>query len=213
MIAALRGVKNISENKQQDKQDRPLMKAAVPSWWGRLGEKERKLVLRVSGILVLGMALMGGAGLLPSSSPATGSNQEAASRIPEPSIATSEEDLEAKLLRILSAVEGAGQVQVALSFSESASAEYVLNSDITENTSEETDDKGSVSISSQRSESLKLAEINATPVLVREYMPRLSGAVIVAEGADDPLIRERLHKATRILLGLPAHRIIVLKSE
>lgn len=189
-----------------------------PAWWARLGEKERKLIIRVCGILLLGLVLMygagwGGGGVFGNGSAHSGADNQALIRAPEAAISASEEDLEAKLLRILSAIEGAGKVQVALSFCESSTAEYAANSDLTENTSEETDDKGGVSHSSQRSESIKLVEINAAPVLVKEAMPRLSGAVIVAAGAGDPYVREKLHKAARILLALPANRIEVLKSE
>jgi stage III sporulation protein AG len=158
---------------------------------------------------------MGGSGLFASSKPTESSlsnHSEAVMHLSEPTLPPSEEDLEAKLLRILSAVEGAGQVQVALNYSESASAEYVQNSDITESNSKETFDTGNATQSTQKTASLKLAEINAAPVKVKEYMPKLSGAVIVAEGANDALVREQLYKAARVLLGLPAHRIVVVKA-
>lgn len=189
-----------------------LTKGVSPAWWARLGEKERKLIVRVTAILLLGLALMYGAGFGGGGGQG-GADNQSLPRAPEAAISATEEDLESKLLRILSAVEGAGKVQVALSFRESSTAEYAFDSELTENSSEETDDKGGVSNSSQHSESLKLAEINSAPVLVKETMPRLSGAVIVAEGAGDPYVREKLHKAARILLGLPANRIEVIKSE
>lgn len=205
----------MSEEKQTPQQPRKKPgEDKKPSLWQRLGEGERKLVMRLSVILLLGLTLMYAAGLWGDSD--SGGNDGAlnAPREEEITLAASEDDLEAKLLRILSAIEGAGQVEVALSYRESGSAEYARNSDVSSSVSDETDrDKGAQSTSEQRSESSELAEINSQPVLVKESMPLLNGAVIVAEGARDAKICEQLYQAAHTLTGLPLHRIQVLPAQ
>ena len=41
----------------------------------------------------------------------------------------------------------------------------------------------------------------------------IQGVVVVAEGAGDPLVRERLYAAVRSLLGLKAAQIAVIEGE
>lgn len=197
---------------EQERKQTSESKKGWTARWQALGNKERKLILKLSVILLAGLTLMYIAGIWgeqPSHQPLTA--EDGGTVEPRATMTATEEDLEAKLLRILAAVEGAGEVQVALSFRESATAEYVINNETSQSTSEENEEGGKLVVSEQASQSQTLAEIDSQPVLIKETMPLLCGAVIVAAGADDPAVRENLYKAARTLLGLPGHRIEVLK--
>lgn len=181
--------------------------------WQALSKAERKKISLLTAALILGLTLMYladfGNDIPLIATPTT----EPLTATPLPAPRAAEEDLESKLTRILSEVNGVGQVSVALSFSEGMASEFVLNTQLTESSSEDTGEGVTLSTTEQASTSKTLAEIDSAPVLIRQIMPQVSGAVIAAEGAEDPATRAKLHRAARVLLDLPAHRIIVLPAQ
>ena len=51
------------------------------------------------------------------------------------------------------------------------------------------------------------------PVVTKRYQPEIKGVVVVADGADRDLVRQNITNAVEVLMGLPAHRIRVLKRK
>ena len=130
----------------------------------------------------------------------TSSPQEAASTTLSESYYSEEKQLEDKLVSILSEVKGAGTVTVALTFEQGA--EYVY--------AEENNEKQSTD---QSETSTSLAQINDSPVLIKQRLPEVKGVVIVAEGAGDALVKERLYQATKSLLGLSTSQIAIIEGN
>lgn len=122
----------------------------------------------------------------------------------EPTASTSyyseEKELEDKLISILSEIKGAGAVTVALTFEQGT--EYVY--------AEENNEKQSAD---QSETSTSLAQINDSPVLVKQRLPEVKGVVIVAEGAGDALVKERLYQAIKSLLGLTSSQIAIIEGN
>ena len=119
---------------------------------------------------------------------------------PSPVAAAEERDyvgeLEEKLERTLSSIEGAGQVSVTLV----------------------PRDKGSVDVGRDGSgENGKTVVLNgqggSQPLIIAEVYPEIQGAVIVAQGAGDDRIRAILTEAASTALGIGAHRVKVYKSN
>jgi len=180
------------------------------SRFSNLNEKERKLFMRLAVILLLGIVLMN---ITSIGDDKSDNNSENTGSSTTKTVAdTQEEQLEAKLATILSAVKGAGQVAVAVRFSESESTEYLQDSDSTSTTTQEvTTDSNSVS--KETSDSEQLASANDEPVEVKKVMPQIAGVLVVAEGADNALICEQLSQAVQQLLGISANQVVVLPAE
>jgi stage III sporulation protein AG len=51
------------------------------------------------------------------------------------------------------------------------------------------------------------------PVVTKTYHPEIMGVVVVADGAGSNLIRQNITDAVEALLGIPVHRIRVLKRK
>ncbi len=124
---------------------------------------------------------------------------------------------EKRLKDILMTVKGAGKVNVMVTYV--SGKEIVPAYDIkrNENDTEEKDSGGGVRNIKQSDSENKLAyeEIqgnNKKPIVLKELMPQVKGVVIVAEGASDPEVKERLARAVQVLLDVPVHRIEVLES-
>ena len=123
---------------------------------------------------------------------------------------SNEKALEERLEGILSQISGAGQVKVAVSFASGKEVEYAYNSDTSKKvtTEEGTTDTGAGS-DVEDSKSLTLATENDNPVVVRESMPEILGVLVVASGAKDPGVKNKIFEAVEGLLALPAHRIVI----
>lgn len=123
--------------------------------------------------------------------------------------------LKKDLEKILSNIQGAGQVQVMITYTESSEIKAMFNENIKESTTEETDSTGGVRTISQTDSSKEVvyAEDNGKKLLITEkvIMPKVEGAIILAEGADNASIKNNIILAVEAVTGLSTHKIQVFK--
>ncbi|MEG1537301.1 MAG: hypothetical protein RR387_03335, partial [Clostridiales bacterium] len=112
----------------------------------------------------------------------------------------STDQLAAQLQQVLMQVKGAGQVDVMISYQ--SGAEKIYAYDIEQNSAEGSDNQKS-----------SLAQAADGPVLLKEAEPVVQGVVVVAQGAHDPVVRERLYQAVSSLLPLTATRIAIIEGN
>lgn len=107
------------------------------------------------------------------------------------------ENMETKLERSLSQIEGAGKVTVVLTLE--SGPRRVLARDG----------------SAQESQTVTVSRGtgNEEPVELQSLGPIYRGALVVAEGGDDPQVRLELTQAVSALTGLGADRITVCKGK
>jgi stage III sporulation protein AG len=48
------------------------------------------------------------------------------------------------------------------------------------------------------------------PVVIREVHPEIAGVLVLAGGASNPVLRERLIQAVETVLDVPSYRVMVL---
>ena len=127
------------------------------------------------------------------------------------------ERLERDVSAALSRMAGAGEVRVTISFEHGG--ERVLATD-RQATEERSSEVGSDSGRNNHRITIEdrvvlhgASNRGTNPIVVLETTPRISGVLVVAEGANDEQIRFELHRATRAVLGAPAHRIMVVAME
>ncbi|NLU51872.1 MAG: hypothetical protein GXX10_03280 [Clostridiaceae bacterium] len=118
-------------------------------------------------------------------------------------------DLEKRLSELLSKVEGAGAVSVMI-YADSSSEQVPAYNNVQDTRNDERETGRSSEISETREVALSG---NENPVILKVLVPQIRGVVVVAEGADDILIKEQLNKAVCTLLGIPEHRVHVLKHK
>lgn len=120
-------------------------------------------------------------------------------------IVAEEPDLEEKLVKILSQIEGAGKVQVLLTEEAGQSVLYQTDQDT---------DSGSNSLT-QRSDTVILSGADREEQgLVRQINPPVyQGAVVVCQGADKATVRLAIVEAVSAATGLGADKISVLKMK
>lgn len=129
-----------------------------------------------------------------------------------------EEYLETKLEEMLSAMQGAGKVQVMLTLADYG--EKVLEKDIPlerSNTTESDSTGGNRNISQMNTQETTVYTTNSQgdkiPYVIKEKSPVVEGVTVVAEGGGDALVQKNMTDVIQALFGIEAHKIIVVKME
>ncbi len=97
--------------------------------------------------------------------------------------------MENKLVTVLGNIEGCGKVSVAISYATDGKKVYAYETT--------TKQDGGVVI-----ETSSLITLKGEPLLVQTLTPQISGVVVVADGAGDPLVRYKIKQAVVTLLDI-----------
>jgi len=130
-----------------------------------------------------------------------------------------ERELELRLEKILSQIQGAGQVEVAVFLAAGTSYEYAINVSANQRVIDEKDQGGGVRLTTENNSSDQYVLIRGNqagleqPIIIRETRPQILGVLVVAEGARDAQVKNKLTRAVETALGLEIHRIQVLSRR
>lgn len=180
------------------------------------------VVLGLFGLLLLLVAhLLGPAsGLAPGPAPSAlvqPSGGTPAGPTPGDPVRAAEAALEAKLAAVLAQIEGVGRVSVIVTLSASDRLAYAHQTQTTRQDSQERDASGTTRTTTQETsdDQLVLAQSDSgqAPILTQASMPEIQGVLVVAEGAADAAVRERVTRAVEVGLGVPAYRILVIVGK
>ena len=151
------------------------------------------------------MALLLGILLLAAGRSFSGSEGKTASP-PQPAAKeTADRETERRMAEILSKVEGAGQVDVMLTYRQTEEKNIAHN---------ETREESGETLRTEYTAILLEDGGGATePLILTEISPVVEGVVIAAQGADSPAVAASLNQAAQALLDVPAHKVAVLKMK
>lgn len=129
-----------------------------------------------------------------------------------------EENLEKRLENILSQVNGAGTVNVMITFSQKESIIVEKNINSVTDSTEETDKTGGIrNISKTQVEETVVfvtdSDGNTKPLVLYETIPKVEGVIIVATGGGDVFVKESLIRSTMAALNIPINKVEVLKRK
>lgn len=127
-----------------------------------------------------------------------------------------EERLEKRIRELLRSVEGVGQVDVMVVLKSTGQKVLRVDRSDSSTVTKETDSTGGRREirESQSEENTVLPPSGGSsngPVVEKELSPEISGIVISADGGGSPEVCSEISQAMEALLGLPAHKIKVLK--
>lgn len=174
------------------------------------GMKNEKLVLLILGAVLLLVIAM----------PTSGSKEPDAAAAPKESRVDAfsyESQLENRIVEILQKMEGIGKVQVMVTVQNSTQKVLQNQGTLEENSISEKDSTGGTRDTYEKSRSdtyvLENSGSTQTPFVVEEKMPEIKGVVVVAQGGGNAEIVSDVTMAIEALLGVPAHKIKVLKMK
>ena len=131
--------------------------------------------------------------------------------------AVEQNELEQKLEAILSKIEGAGNVEVLITYSQSSELVPVYNESSTVSTTEESDQQGRTKkIEENTTQKEVIYEENSGQkelVTQKIINPKVEGAIILAEGAEDSTVKTNIVQAVEAVTGIATHKIQVFTSK
>lgn len=127
------------------------------------------------------------------------------------------ENLEQKLESILSQIQGVGEVQVFINYSESSETVAMYNENTKTSTTEEADTSGGTrkveSTDSQKELVYQEENGEKTPIIQKTVQPKIEGAIITAKGASNATVKTNIVQAVEAATGLATHKIQVFEMK
>ena len=124
----------------------------------------------------------------------------------ENEISNEEKKIEEKLKDTLENIEGVGKVKVMVYFKGGEEQIPAINVNDSTSLTEEKDTDGGTRKVTQKNDGKTIVMMNTEkgtePFVVKKNKPEVSGVCVVAEGADDNLIKLQIHKAVVNLFDL-----------
>lgn len=125
----------------------------------------------------------------------------------------SQSNLEVRLASILSKIDGVGEVQVLLTYSETNKVNPVYNEDEQSSTTEETDTSGGKRVISSTNSKKEVVQSNNNIVTRSISSPQIQGAVVLARGAGDIQVKTDIIQAVSAATGLSTYKIQVFEMN
>ena len=118
---------------------------------------------------------------------------------------TADRATERRMAEILSKIQGAGQVDVMLTYRQTEEKTIAHN--------ETREENGETLRTEQTAILLEDGDGATQPLVLTEMGPVVEGVVIAAQGANSPAVAAALNQAAQALLDVPAHKVAVLKMK
>lgn len=148
--------------------------------------------------------------------------QLATTEIKPQELATTEEantkdTLETNLENILSKIEGVGEVKVLISYSQSSEIIAMYNENTKDSSTQEEDSGGGTrvikQIDTQKDIIYKEENGEKIPITQKVINPKIEGAIITAQGANDANVKNNIIQAVEAVTGIATHKIQVFEMR
>lgn len=124
-----------------------------------------------------------------------------------------QKEMELKLKDILENIKGVGKVKVMIYFKGGEEQVPALNINDSTSLTEEKDVEGGTRKITQNNDGRTVVMMNTEngnePLILKKYNPEITGVCVVAEGAEDNLIKLQIQKAVINLFGLKENKVNV----
>ncbi len=121
------------------------------------------------------------------------------------------EYLERRLEECLSQMEGAGKVQVFVTLK--SSTEKIVAKDRTSSKTLSGDEETETDSETGEETVYQDVEAGSVPYVVKEVSPAVKGVLVVAQGGDDPVVKQKISDAVMALFSIESHKITVVRMK
>lgn len=172
-----------------------------------LNEKEKKKIYWLLSLAVIcGISLIAMSGIekkeIVSKDEINNITQE------ELSNESSKTTLEEKLKNILSQIEGAGELDVMITYESSEEIQPAFNTNTTMEETKEVDKQGGERTVTTSSENKTMITSSSNdPIVIKTNQPKINGVIVVATGAKDLNVKETLYSAVQTALQVQGHQV------
>lgn len=128
-----------------------------------------------------------------------------------------EDSLESELTEVLRQIEGAGKVKVMIYYDSGNESVPAYNENDTTKVTEENDSSGGKRVTSENSNSSTVVTTNDgsgnKPFIIKEVKPKISGVIVIAEGADNPEVKYKLYEAVKTIFNVDQYKVNVYPMQ
>ncbi len=122
------------------------------------------------------------------------------------------DDLELRLEKILSKINGVGKVSVLITYSESSTLVPIYNVSSSTSTVEEKDTSGGTrTTETQNNQKDVITDGTSNVITEKMIKPIVEGAIITAQGAEDSVVKSNIISAVEAVTGIATHKIQVFE--
>lgn len=130
---------------------------------------------------------------------------------------TYEDRVKKDLTETLLQVSGVGKVSVMIYFEGGSESLPAMNINDNNKKTEEKDSQGGVRTTTEVSKNQNIVVVSDggsnKPFIIRQVNPAIGGIMVVAEGADNAEVRERVQNAVKTVLNVPANKVSVMPMK
>jgi stage III sporulation protein AG len=177
--------------------------------------KEKITIIVLTGILLLVISLPTGS--KKNTNAESAKTSESTTQSEENIYSSYCEYLENKLENALKNVEGVGDVSVVITLKNTSEKILAEDSELSDSSVNETDSSGSAKSTTQHDSTNTHIYYDTSdgsaPYVIMENMPEVEGVLITAQGGNDGNVCCEITEAAEALLGVPVHKIKVLKMN
>lgn len=121
--------------------------------------------------------------------------------------------IEKKLVNILKKLEGVGDVDVMLTLEDSIEKVPASNTTTTKESTKETDSEGGIREVIREDKSKQLLNMSDDIMVLKEINPNIKGVIVIAKGAENPIVLENIYLAVQTVLGLSSNKVEVFSRK
>lgn len=128
-----------------------------------------------------------------------------------------EEKIKKDLTDTLSMIAGVGNVNVMIYFEGGSESVPAVNVNNSSTRTDEKDNQGGTRITTEENKNTNVVIVDknnsSEPFIIRQVNPEIGGVMVVAEGASNPEMKEKIHNAVRTVLNIPANKVTVMPMK
>lgn len=122
------------------------------------------------------------------------------------------DNMESRLEEILSQIDGIGKVEVMITYETSTEVVPASNTTKSEQTTQESDKQGGIRTIKQENNTENIVTVSDkdyknSPIVIKEIKPIIRGVIVVAEGADNPQVKNNLIEAVTTIFQIKSHKV------
>lgn len=128
------------------------------------------------------------------------------------------DSIDKQLERILSNINGVGDVDVMITYETSTEVVPALNVTKSQQTTEEKDKQGGSRRIKQENVSENVVTVNDkdyknSPIVIKEIKPTIRGVIVVAEGSSNPEVKNQLIDAVTTIFQIKSHKVKIYERN
>ncbi len=136
----------------------------------------------------------------------------------ETSMTAKKKSLEESLENIVSGINGAGKAKVMITFEGTSETVYATEE---KKNNEASEDKSGDDVTRKKESNdcekkfitVKDCDGGEKALAVTELEPKIKGAVVICQGGDDPIVKNRITEAVTTALNINSSRVCITKSN